>query len=99
MIEPNPNMWRERPKNARAVDPIPNKWGLSPMEAAVIDLLTKGYSMTEVAEKLCLSIKTVSTYFTRCGEKMADANGNIPTSFRRCVLWYAETTPVQYTLI
>ena len=43
---------------------------LSPRERDVLRLITHGYSMAEVAERLSLSIKTVDTYKTRLMEKL-----------------------------
>jgi len=38
---------------------------LSPRERDVLRLIVRGHSLSEVAEKLCLSIKTVDTYKVR----------------------------------
>lgn len=44
---------------------------LSPREQEVLRLIARGYSLTEVAEQLSLSIKTVDTYKVRLMEKLA----------------------------
>jgi two-component system invasion response regulator UvrY len=44
---------------------------LSDREFEVLRLLASGMTPTEIADKLCLSVKTVSTYRTRVLEKMS----------------------------
>jgi DNA-binding NarL/FixJ family response regulator len=43
---------------------------LSSREYTVFELLAKGQSVSQIADVLCLSVKTVSTYRTRILEKM-----------------------------
>jgi DNA-binding NarL/FixJ family response regulator len=43
---------------------------LSPREREVLRYMVRGYSMTEIGEKLKLSIKTVDTYKVRLMEKL-----------------------------
>ncbi len=43
---------------------------LSAREREVLELLARGYSLTDIAEKLYLSVKTVSTYKTRLMQKL-----------------------------
>ncbi|HRI89879.1 MAG TPA: LuxR C-terminal-related transcriptional regulator, partial [Candidatus Hydrogenedentes bacterium] len=44
---------------------------LSDREFEVLRLLASGMTPTAIADKLCLSVKTVSTYRTRVLEKMS----------------------------
>src|SRR5919198_661073 len=44
--------------------------GLSDREFEIMRLLTSGKRVSEIAEELCLSVKTVSTYRTRILEKL-----------------------------
>ncbi|MFD1416628.1 response regulator [Oceanobacillus jeddahense] len=43
---------------------------LSPREKEIMQLMVKGYSLTEIAEKLIISIKTVDTHKTRIFQKL-----------------------------
>lgn len=43
---------------------------LSPRELRVMTSIASGYSVTEIAAQLCLSVKTVSTYRSRLLEKL-----------------------------
>jgi two-component system invasion response regulator UvrY len=43
---------------------------LSDREFQVFNMISNGYSLTEIGEKLSLSVKTISTYRTRILEKM-----------------------------
>ena len=44
---------------------------LSPRELRVLTSIASGYSVTDIARQLCLSVKTVSTYRTRVMEKLS----------------------------
>ncbi|MBI2434226.1 MAG: response regulator transcription factor [Candidatus Hydrogenedentes bacterium] len=48
--------------------------GLSDREYQVLRLMASGYTISEIAEKLVLSVKTVSTYRTRLLQKMNMSN-------------------------
>ena len=43
---------------------------LSPREREVLRLFVRGHSLAEIAERLCLSVKTVETYKVRIMEKL-----------------------------
>ena len=44
---------------------------LSPREQEVLHLYARGFSLKEIGEQLCLSVKTVDTYKTRIMEKLS----------------------------
>ncbi len=52
-----------------ASDSLPHT-ALSDRELSVFEMLVSGKSVTEIAERLCLSVKTVSTHKTRILQKM-----------------------------
>jgi DNA-binding NarL/FixJ family response regulator len=43
---------------------------LSDREFQILQMLANGLSVTEIAEKICLSVKTVSTYKSRMSKKL-----------------------------
>lgn len=53
---------------------VPNEWNLSTREFAVMRLLATGVPPKVVAERLCLSVKTVCTYSIRAWKKMKAMN-------------------------
>lgn len=64
----------------------PNKWGLTPQEVQVMNLACEGLTCGEIAERIHLSPKTVSTYFTRIHRRMECRN------MLHCILvWDRET--------
>lgn len=50
---------------------IPSTIPLSPREQEVLHLYARGFSLKEIGEQLCLSVKTVDTYKTRIMEKLS----------------------------
>lgn len=50
---------------------IPAAIPLSPREQEVLHLYARGFSLKEIGEQLCLSVKTVDTYKTRIMEKLS----------------------------
>lgn len=50
---------------------IPSAIPLSPREQEVLHLYARGFSLKEIGEQLCLSVKTVDTYKTRIMEKLS----------------------------
>jgi DNA-binding NarL/FixJ family response regulator len=49
---------------------LPSPETLSERERAVVGLLAQGYNLSQAAEKLSISVKTVSTYKTRALDKL-----------------------------
>ena len=49
---------------------------LSPREQEVLNLYARGFSLKEIGEQLCLSVKTVDTYKTRIMEKLSITKKN-----------------------
>ncbi len=49
----------------------PSTIPLSPRELEVLHLYARGFSLKEIGEQLCLSVKTVDTYKTRIMEKLS----------------------------
>lgn len=52
------------------INPAGEEAELSKREKEVLSLLARGYSLSVIAEKLYISIKTVSTYKTRLMQKL-----------------------------
>ena len=50
---------------------IPPTIPLSPREQEVLHLYARGFSLKEIGEQLCLSVKTVDTYKSRIMEKLS----------------------------
>ena len=48
----------------------PKKESLSSREEEVLNYIVRGYSLSDIAQKLCLSVKTISTYKTRIMTKL-----------------------------
>lgn len=46
------------------------KESLSSREEEVLNYIVRGYSLSDIAQKLCLSVKTISTYKTRIMTKL-----------------------------
>ena len=55
---------------------IPSTIPLSPREQEVLHLYARGFSLKEIGEQLCLSVKTVDTYKTRIMEKLSITKKN-----------------------
>lgn len=66
----NPEVGDMLAKNFCDADTVPDHNKLSDREFQVFLRLCKGEAVTDIAEKLCLSVKTVSTYRARVLEKM-----------------------------
>ena len=54
----------------------PSAIPLSPREQEVLNLYVRGFSLKEIGEQLCLSVKTVDTYKTRIMEKLSITKKN-----------------------
>lgn len=52
--------------------PVPSQGGskLSSREVGVLQLIAQGYTQSEIADKLCVSVKTVETHRARISEKL-----------------------------
>lgn len=52
------------------IDVPKKKESLSTREEEVLNYIVRGYSLSDIAQKLCLSVKTISTYKTRIMTKL-----------------------------
>jgi len=52
-------------------DDRPAHQKLSAREYEIMKMIVNGISLTDIGEKMCISVKTVSTYRTRMLEKLA----------------------------
>lgn len=68
---------------------------LSPREKAVFDLFCQGMNVSDIADQLCISCKTVNTYRTRANDKMGFKSAS---EFRRFLV-SRNTTPLVHDLI